>query len=163
MRIACLYLPSLPLQAFLRGAPRWLGAPVALVAAGPRSAPTVVAVSRAAWTLGVRPGISAVAAHELAPGLLVEPTDHRAVRATLRALADSLLAISDVIDLGEPAGAHHAIYIKVPPRTRGASFGTRLLDLASAQGLRARVGIADDRFTAYIAASQVDARPVDTD
>jgi len=153
MRIACLYLPSLPLQVFLRGAPQWIGAPVAIVAAGARSTPTVIACSRAAWNAGLRPGISGVAAHESMSGLRVESIDHRAVKATVRALADALLGVTDVVDVGEPIGTHHAVYVAVPPRTRGASFGARLIEAAAAQGLRARVGIADDRFAAWVAAS----------
>src|SRR5688500_12209509 len=67
MRIACLYLPSLPLQAFLRGAPQWIGSPVAI------SNGKIVACSRAAWAAGVRAGMSAPAAHELCAGLVAVP------------------------------------------------------------------------------------------
>src|SRR5204862_91487 len=45
-------------------------------------------------------------------------------------------------------------------RTRGATFGARLVEIAATQGLRARVGIADDRFTAWVAASSADAEVV---
>jgi nucleotidyltransferase/DNA polymerase involved in DNA repair len=160
MRIACIHLPSLPLQAFLRLTPRWIGSPVATVdhpLAGrlAQSGRRVTACSRAAWALGVRPGMTALAAHEIAPSLIQAPVgDGSLERATLDALADALLAVTPTIDLGgAPTGTNHAIYVEVPARTRGATFGARVLEVVEAQGLRARVGIADDRFTAWVAAS----------
>ncbi len=160
MRIACIYLPSLPLQVHLRGAPAQIGAPVAVVAS-PRagalaalvSSPVVVARSRAAAAAGVRLGISALIAREAAPGLVVTAGDRAAEDAALRAVADALGAVTDGVDLGGAIGGQHAIYAAVPPRVRGTTFGARVLAVLEAQGLRARVGIADDRFTAWVAAS----------
>jgi nucleotidyltransferase/DNA polymerase involved in DNA repair len=144
MRIACIHLPALPLQVFLRGAPQWLGTPLAIVRDR-----HVIACSRAAHAAGLRPGISAVAAHEQVPGLIVVSGAPAAEAAAVRALGEALLGVVSVVDVE----ARHAIYVQVPPRTRGASFGEKLLDLVEAQGLRARIGIADDRFTAWVAAS----------
>jgi hypothetical protein len=45
------------------------------------------------------------------------------------------------------------MYCEVPTRTRGGSFGDRLLDRLAAIGVSCRIGIADDRFTAWVAAS----------
>lgn len=144
MRIACIHLPSLPLQVFLRGAPQWIGTPLAVVRDR-----QVIACSRAAHAAGLRPGISAVAAHEMVPGLIVVNGAPAAEAAAVRALGEALLGAVSVVDVE----ARHAIYVAVPPKTRGASFGEKLLDLVEAQGLRARIGIADDRFTAWVAAS----------
>ncbi|MCB9572375.1 MAG: hypothetical protein H6709_09845 [Kofleriaceae bacterium] len=162
MRIACIYLPSLPLQVRLRGAPHLVGAPVAVVAT-PRptaitdrvhgSGPVVVARSRAAAAAGVRLGTSALAARESVPGLIVTDGDRAAEAAAVRAVAEALGALTPRIDLGGDPGSHHALYAEVPARVRGATFGARVLEVLEAQGLRGRVGIADDRFTAWVAAS----------
>jgi hypothetical protein len=152
MRIACIHLPSLPLQVFLRGAPQWIGTPLAIVGSpgGSRGRDRqVIACSRAAHAAGLRAGVSAVAAHEMVPGLIVVSGAPAAEAAAVRALGEALLGVVSVVDVE----ARHAIYVAVPPRTRGASFGEKLLDLVEAQGLRARIGIADDRFTAWVAAS----------
>lgn len=45
------------------------------------------------------------------------------------------------------------MYCEVPSKTRGTTFGERLLALLETFGLTARVGIADDRFTAWVAAA----------
>jgi hypothetical protein len=69
-------------------------------------------------------------------------------------MADELLAVAPVVDLGgEPRGQHHAMYVEVPVGKRGASFGARLVELFRERGLHVRVGIADDRFTAAVAAA----------
>jgi len=161
MRIACIHLPSFPLQVYLRGAPHRaaIGAPVAVyqMSAGQMSAgsagPTVVACSRAAWGLGVRTGMSVAAARAIAADLIVVPADPAAERAAARAVAESLLAVAEQVEIGAAGGAHHAVYAAVPGRCRGATFGARAREVLAAIGLRGRVGIADDRFTAWVAAS----------
>ena len=160
MRIACIHLPSLPLQVFLRGAPQWIGTPLAIIGSpdGSRGRDRqVIACSRAAHAAGLRPGVSAVAAaagpgKDQVPGLIVVSGAPAAEAAAVRALGEALLGAVSVVDVE----ARHAIYVAVPPKTRGASFGEKLLDLVEAQGLRARIGIADDRFTAWVAASAPD-------
>lgn len=119
--------------------------------------PVVHAVSRAAWALGVRLGMTATAANTIAPAeLRVVTTDPQLERETVRAIADALLGATSVVDVGGRAGAngpHLAMYCEVPTKTRGAAFGDRLVELLSALGLTARIGIADDRFTAWVAAA----------
>ncbi len=79
MRIACVHVPQLSLQCVTRVEPALRGA--ALAVAGSRlaepaaerwarlalTAPVVIAVSRAAWSLGVRLGMTAVAARASVP------------------------------------------------------------------------------------------------
>src|SRR5690606_16581644 len=77
-------------------------------------------------------------------------------RETVRAIADALLGVARVVDTGGrvgAGGAHLAMYTEVPAKTRGATFGDRLLELLDELGLTARIGIADDRFTAWVAAA----------
>ncbi len=167
MRIACLHLPQYALQCVTRIDPSLRGAAIAVVGSGidpvagstarvALHSPVVQACSRAAWSAGVRVGMTAVAARGLSPELKVIPADAQLERETMRAVADVLLAASPTVDLGGrlgAGGAHLAMYCEVPGKTRGTSFGDRLLERLDALGLTGRIGIADDRFTAWVAAS----------
>src|SRR5262245_37250488 len=157
MRIACIHVPQFALQCVTRIDPGLRGAAVAVVIPWPhqRHAPQVTACSRAAWAVGVRPGMPAPAAHALSADLIVVPADATSERELVRALADVVLALSPVVDVGRRVGAnetHLALYAEVPSKMRGASFGERVLERLAAIGITARVGIADDRFTAWVAA-----------
>jgi hypothetical protein len=165
MRVACLYLPSFALQVHVRCAPHLAGTAFAVAAASPRSrgAPRLIAVSRAASDAGVRVGMPVAQAISIVTNLQVVAADPEASRAALCAIAESLLVWSPVVDLGsedegaDPADApaHRALFVQVPAGARGATFGEKLLAAANRQGMRARVGIADDRFTAWTAAAIV--------
>src|SRR5262249_18723948 len=145
--------------------PSLRGAAVAVVGAGLEPAagvppsvalhsPIVLACSRAAWTLGVRLGMTATAARVASPEVRVVAAAGRLERETVRAIADALLGASAVVDTGGrvgASGAHLAMYCEVPSlkgKVRGAAFGAKLIDLLDRMGIAARVGIADDRFTA---------------
>jgi protein ImuB len=177
MRIACVHVPQLGLQCATRSDPSLRGAAVAVVGSGlegsievPRASarvsigspsarvasPIVQACSRAAWALGVRLGMTATSARALSPDLQVVAADAALERETVRAIADVMLAASPLVDSGGRVGiggAHLAMYCEVPTRTRGQSFGDRLLERLDALGITARIGIADDRFTAWVAAA----------
>lgn len=171
MRIACVHVPQFALQSLSRIDASLRGAAVAVVGAGLDPAagarpslalhsPIVLACSRAAWTLGVRLGMTASAARFVSPEVRVVAADGALERETVRAIADALLGMSAVVDAGGRVGAsaaHLAMYCEVPSRrggkVRGATFGARLLDLLDGMGIAGRVGIADDRFTAWVAAA----------
>ena len=167
MRIACVHVPQFALQSLGRVDPSLRGAAVAVVGAGsdpgagvrPSLAlhsPIVLACSRAAWALGVRLGMTATAARFVSSELRVVTADGALERETMRAIADALLGVSAVVDSGgrvAGGGAHLAMYCEVPNRARGATFGDRLIELLGAFGIAARIGIADDRFTAWVAAA----------
>jgi hypothetical protein len=164
MRIACIHVPQFALQCATRLDPSLRGAPLAIVSAGsgrgPLRAPIVNACSRAAWAAGVRLGMTAPSARARAPELVVVPLEAAIERETVRALADALLGFAPAVDLGARVGAgaaHLALYAEVPAKTRGHAFGERVLALCEELGLTVRVGIADDRFTAWVAASQHEA------
>jgi protein ImuB len=167
MRIACIHLPQFPLQVAVRDNPGLRGRPVAIVggaATGTRAlgAPVVIACSRAARTLGVRLGMTAPTARALADELAIVGVEQDALAAASCAVGDVLLELAPRVDRGgDPRGSHHAEYAQVPSGTRGASFGARVVGALEAAGFLARVGIADDRFTAWAAASQAsDDEPV---
>ncbi len=162
MRIACIYLPSFPLQVHVRHAPHLVGQSVAITSAGER--PNVVACSRHAWGQGVRPGMSAISARALAPELLIVPGNNELCQDAARSLGESLLSASVTVDIGEHESSlekNKSIYLHVPTGSRGSSFGAKLIALIEEQGFRGRVGVADDRFTAWVAAAipPVNTRP----
>jgi protein ImuB len=162
VRIACTYLPSFPLQVHVRRAPHLAGEAFAVTSAGAGVVgPRVIVCSRAAWNRGVRPGMSPSEARAACPELRVVPAEPALYRSALEALADGLLSLSDTVDIGpasEQAPPHQALYLEVPPASRGASFGQKLLVQLSRQGFRGRIGIADDRFTAWAAATTLRGR-----
>lgn len=172
MRIACVHIPQFALQCATRIDPSLRrGEPhAALVIVGPppaaaatavpgqraSMAPIVLGCSRAAWALGARVGMTATAARALSPQLEIVTADPQRERDTVRAVADVLLAVAPVVDVGGrvgPGNAHLALYCEVPAKVRGATFGDRLLQRLEVLGLSGRIGIADDRFTAWVAAS----------
>ncbi len=164
MRIACIHIPQFALQCASRLDPALRGAPVVVVGghepgrerSGPLHTPVVMACSRAAWALGVRLGMTAASARARSPELTIVTADPALERETVRAIADAALALCDVVDVGGrvgAGGAHLAMYCAVPSKTRGTTFGERLLGVLEELGLTGRIGIADDRFTAWVAAS----------
>jgi protein ImuB len=179
MRIACLHIPQYALQCATRvdpslrrsqpaatgsgaaiamvdaGSSTWSSARIA-AGSGPLHAPVVVACSRAAWALGVRLGMTATAARSISADVAVVAVDAATERETVRAIADALLGLTPVVDLGGrvgAGGAHLAMYAEVPQKMRGHSFGERALERLAELGLTGRIGIADDRFTAWVAAA----------
>jgi nucleotidyltransferase/DNA polymerase involved in DNA repair len=167
MRIACIHIPQFALQSATRVDPALRGEAVAVVsgvtsseagrqAAGVLHAPIVLACSRAAWAQGVRLGMTVPAVRSLSSDIQIVTGDAAVDRETVRAIADTLLGVAAVVDTGGrvgAGGAHLAMYAEVPAKTRGATFGDRVLELLEEVGVTARVGIADDRFTAWVAAA----------
>jgi len=168
MRIACVYLPSFPVQVHVRRAPHLAGRAFAVADEAER--PSVIACSRAAWDQGVRPGMRVTQARHLCADLILRNHDAETHATALEALAETLLSVANPVDIGvnpetatstsaetsaRLARANQAVYMRLPPGTRGAAFGDKVLALVSRQGFRGRVGIADDRFTAWVAAIEV--------
>lgn len=167
MRIACVYLPSFALQVQVRQAPHRAGSAFAVLH-GPRDANgeligpkrKILVCSKAAWELGLRPNMSATQARALAPDVDLLPSDPTLYQRALEALAESFLALSVTVDIGapdqKPASAqlvpHISVYLRVPKKARGDDFGHKVLTALDRQGYRGRVGIADNRFTAWVAA-----------
>jgi impB/mucB/samB family len=59
-------------------------------------------------------------------------------------------ALAEAVEPRVPGAA--TLFCEVPSGMRGATFGTRVLEVAAALDVAVRVGIADDRFTAWVAA-----------
>lgn len=161
MRIACLYLPSFPIQLHVRMAPHLAGKAFAVVGEttvnGRKNQQAIIACSRAAWSEGVRPHMTAAQARAIAPDTTFITGDVSLYRHALIALAESLLGHSVTVDIGgqyaqTQAHPHCSIYLRLPPRRRAQRYGEKLLADVARSGYRARVGIADDRFTAWASA-----------
>ena len=221
MRIACVFAPHVPLQALVRRRPELRKQPVAVVSGGPAS--SVLACSRAAYAMGVRVGMTAIAARQLSeagaqPELQIELRDLEAEAQLEVAMVEALYGLSSRVEadglrreqqareeasrkaaaaplagfgtagfgtagaagfgrsisrgvdrgveqgrggrapsigrgVAEPAVAGGAtLFAEVPTGMRGATFGTRILEVAAALDVAVRIGIADDRFTAWVAA-----------
>lgn len=154
MRIACLYLPAFPLQVEVRRRPGLAGQVVGIL--GSRAGDGLVACSRAAFAAGIRPGMSTSAARALAPQLIVIGGSPAAWRDELGDVAVEVAQLAGgAVDLSEALAdgrAGPALYVEVPAGQRSRRFGQRLVRAVRELGYRARVGLAEDRFTAWAAA-----------
>lgn len=155
MRLACIYVPALPLQVEALHRPDLAGRPVAILGIGPR--PEVVASSRDAFRAGVRPGASPGQARARLGELAVVVGAPRRWREAIIQVAADLESLAGGVDLTEAlttdaAPAHAYLFLPVPTGQRSERFARRVLDVVSAHGLSGRVGIASDRFTARAAA-----------
>ena len=149
-RIACVYLPSFELQARVRRTPHLENGTFAIVSdSGP---PSISICTKAAWAAGVRPRMNALQARGLVPNLATVPSDEALYHESLTSLADALLEVSPTIDLGHAESNHHVLYVGVPKGARGDTFASKLFATLQRFGYRSRIGIADDRFTAWVAA-----------
>ena len=152
MIIACVTLPGFLVQVHVRRTPSLAGRAFAIVAERGGAAPRVLAMSRAARDAGVQVDMTVTQARATCGGLQLVDDEPSLARQTLEALGEALLALSVTVDLDTPG----AVYLHVPPSAKGAdglrAFGARAIAIATRQGLAARVGIADDRFTALVAA-----------
>ncbi len=159
MRIACVYLPSFALQAHVRQSPFLAGRSFAIARGG--TLKNVFVCSKAAWDFGVRPGMTPAAARKRAPHIELLPANSDLYQEALEALGESFLHLSLTVDIGNQNDiandtweSHPCIYVKVPKNCRGDSFAQKLLAQLERQGYRGRIGIADNRFTAWVAAQQ---------
>lgn len=98
MRIACIYVPQLALQAALRAAPERRGTPVAVIGKARRRSEAVVAANDKARRGGVRLGMTAEQARALCPEVFVVRESPADVAAAEAALADVGFAFAPCIE-----------------------------------------------------------------
>ncbi len=100
MRIACVFVPQIALQAALRRFPELRGKPVALVKTSESRTKIakVVMISAEARRAGVRPGLTAAQAAAACPGLALLPMADADLEAADAALADLGFAFAPRID-----------------------------------------------------------------
>lgn len=164
MRIACVYVPDLALQAILRRDPERRGEPVAL-SDGPGERARIVAATASAAAAGVRPGLMVSQARAIASGrlggaasngLLVLPAQEADTAAAAAALADLGYAFAPRVEsVGErlylDAGELGQLY---PEGERAVAQA--IAAQAARLGLEVQVGIAGRKAVARIAAQARD-------
>jgi len=153
VRLACLSVPGFIVQVHVRAAPRLMGTAFAVVAVGDRDVPRVLAASRPAVAAGVKPGLSVTQARAVAADVTLIDATPAAYLEARHALGEAALGLSVTVDIEDEG----AVYARLPPGGSVSSFAERLLGAATCLGFHGRVGVADDRFTAW-AATQMRAK-----
>lgn len=155
MRVACIFVPQLALQAVLRRSPELRGTPVALTQApigrtGRPGRALVVMASAEARRAGVRIGLTAAQAGAVCPGLTLCPRQAADTEATQAALDDLGFAFASHVER-EPG----RVFIQVDDLGHlypsEQSTAQVIQQRALRMGLGVRVAIADRKATARVA------------
>jgi len=144
-RVLALVVPALPLQRILRARPT--AGPMGVVSEG-----VVLHASAPALAAGVRPGDSLVQARAACGAMSAEPLDPAADRASLRALAEALMALSPAVELAPPdallldaAGARLA---GSDAEGSERTLADRVLGICRHMGYQGRISVADGKAVA---------------
>ena len=144
-RILALVVPALPLQRILRSRPT--AGPLGVVSEG-----VVCHANAPALAAGVRPGDSLVQARAACAAMSAEPLDPAADRASLRALAEALMALSPAVELAPPdallldaAGARLA---GSDAEASERTLAERVLGICRHMGYQGQVSVADGKAVA---------------
>lgn len=151
MRCVCLYVPALPLAAWLRAQPDLYGVALAISEApGPRA--RLVAVSPEAVRGGVEVGLTTAQAQARLASLQVQPSSPELLRAAQAALGDVAESFSPRV---EEAG-DGVVYFDASGLSSSFASEDKLVQAAArraeALGLPAQVGLAGSKAAAYLAA-----------
>lgn len=98
MRVACLLVPDLPLQAALRADPELEGQPL-VITSGPGNRAEIVSLAREAASQGVRVGQTLPQARAVCPGIEVRVASPALERSTREALLDVALSLAPRAEL----------------------------------------------------------------
>ncbi len=158
MRIICLLVPLFPLAARLRSEPE-LTTQSTVVVNGSGSAARVVAATRPARRVGVRPGMNLAQARALSPDLLVRARDAECEVSAQQTLLEVAEAHSPrVEDAGE--GAAYIDIDGLERHARGkhpeAELARSVMAGADRHGLPLWTGVGSSKLTARIAAELPD-------
>ena len=144
-RVLALVVPALPLQRILRTRPS--AGPLGVVSEG-----VVCHANAPALAAGVRTGDSLVQARAACGAMSAEPLDPAADRASLRALAEALMALSPAVELAPPdallldaAGARLA---GSDAEGSERTLAERVLGICRHMGYQGRVAVADGKAVA---------------
>lgn len=149
---ACLWVPHFSAAAVERAEPGLRERPLAIVS-GASPPAHVLEANQPARADGVRPGMTEAEARARCPGLVSRPCATEVLAAARHALLDAALAVSPRVEDSAPGLV--SIDIAGLARLIGPpdAIARRLLALARAAGLPARVGVATSRTLARIAAA----------
>ena len=151
MRVASLWVPGFPLQALRRSAPELAEAPVA-IAVGPLPRDPIAAVSAEAAALGVRAGMTAAQARQVAPAAQVRVTPAAVSAAADEALTDVAAGFSPRIRRHLPGEVLLDAGGLLPRFGSEEAIAHELLRRCRRVGLEGRVGIASNVGVATVAA-----------
>jgi protein ImuB len=151
-RIACLFVPDLPVAAACRADPDLAGLPLTLCEGSGPHAP-VVAASPAARARGVRPGRHSITqARTLAADLIARERDAAAERSAVLALADVAASLASRVE----TAADGSVFLDASGTTHlvasEAGLATALTTRAARVGLVARAGVGSSMTVARLAA-----------
>ncbi|WP_373047822.1 hypothetical protein [Vulgatibacter sp.] len=151
MRIGCLFVPDLPLQALLRAEPTLAGIPLA-VAEGEGARARIAHVSVQARTQGVTPGMGVGDALAFCPQLTVRWVAPEIVEATREAVLDAAASVAPRVEEVRPGLA--LIDAEGLSRLHGDERGiaSALVAAASRLDLEAQASVAGGKHLATIAA-----------
>jgi protein ImuB len=150
MRVAALWVPDFLLQALRRSTPELAEAPLA-IAAGPLPRDEVVVVSAEAAELGVRSGMTAAQARQVAPAALVRVTPEAAAAAADEATTDAAGGFSPRIRRHAPGEVLLDVGGLTPRFGSEERIAHELLRACRHVGLDGRVGIAASVGVARVA------------
>ena len=160
MRVACLWVPDLPLVAALRSEPALASTPLVVVRAPGgteggaelSSRARVLGASRPAAAEGVTPGLSLAEAQGRCPDLRVRAVSPEKMRAAAQAAVDAAAGVSPRVEEAAPglvfidAGGLSQIF------DNDVGIAAALLRGAESVGLCAAVGLAEGKLAARLAA-----------
>lgn len=175
--IAVVLVPHFPLSALLRSRPELASQPVCVLEVldaaddswpGPPLSAEIIIVSRAAWDLGVVPGMTLTQARALDPGLVALSRRSALEASALAALTDVARSFSPRVEVLAPSRASRSDTARGDTTwTRGVALDAEGLERligpprevvhalrrrAKAVGLEVRVGLAETKTLARIAA-----------
>jgi protein ImuB len=152
-RIACLWVPGLPLAAVLRLEPDLCGIPVGVTVDRTPQA-RMVAMSPEACAHGLRPGMTTAVARATCAALVVRPCSVGTLIAAGNTLADVGGTLSSRVELREDGTVFLDCAGSSALCASEAELATMLAARAERQRLRACVGVGGSKLTAYIAARE---------
>ncbi len=150
-RVACVRVPSFPVQALRRGRPELAETPLA-VAVGPTPRDEVVAVSAEAVELGARVGLTAAQVRQRAPGVKVAVTSPELTLAAAEALADVAQGFSPRLRRVAPGEVWLDVAGVVPLWGSEQHLACEVLRRCRRVGLEGCVGVAGNGEVARVAA-----------
>src|SRR5216683_847654 len=150
-RIACLWVPDLPLCAALRAEPRLAEAPLAVVQAGDLGGRAHV-LGATPQAFGVEAGQTLAEARAICPQLMHRKASPERERAAAQAALEAAAAVSPRVEEAAPGLVH--LDAGGLSRLFGDDRGVARALVAAAErvGLRAAVGVAAGKYTALLAA-----------
>jgi len=164
VRIACLLVPDLPLQAEIRANPESQAAPL-VITSGPGQRAEILATSRSAAAQGVRPGQTLPQARAVCPSIEVRSASPVLERTAREALLDVALSLSPRAELAPRASGLFASEAAVFVDANGiealhgnssgsaeTSFASILHARTERAGMRGFLALAPSRATARLAA-----------